>query len=132
MSYDIERLNIEVRYIPKPAGLIAILDRSAPSEVNAPPIAATLAERKACSVWENFAASIWLIFTGLMTSPPNTVVCAAAPIENESNATKVAMLKTLFIFLTYNINRLIIKLIYRLDERLLLLLLELLRLLLDE
>lgn len=98
LSNDIEKLNAEERYIPKPAGLIAILDRSAPSEVNAPPIADTLAERNDCSVWENFAASIWLIFTGLIISPPNTV-CAAAPVESESNATKVAMLKTLFILL---------------------------------
>ena len=65
-----------------------------------------------------------------MTSPPNTVVCATAPVENESNATKVAMQKTLFILLTYK-NRLIINFVYRLDERLLLLLLPE-RLLLDE
>lgn len=78
--------------------MMAILERSAPSEVNAPPIADTLADINECSVCENFAASIWLIFAGLISSPPEMIDWALTP--RVESAINIAILKILFIFLS--------------------------------
>jgi hypothetical protein len=76
---------------------MAILDRSAPSEVKAPPIAATLADIKVCSACEYLVAYIWLIFAGEISAPPKWVVCALSP--KEESATAIAIQITLFIVL---------------------------------
>ena len=59
------------RYMPNPAGLIDIDERSAPSEVKAPPIPITRAVPNGCDR-ESAAKSVDIIRSLLYVSPPNS------------------------------------------------------------
>ena len=79
------------RYMPSPAGLSDIDDKSAPSEVKAPPIPITRAVPKTC-VCESCARSVAHNMSWFSTEPPNSrpVFCAckgAAATKAAHNAT---------------------------------------------